>query len=274
MIQFAPTDALTMTLDYTFAQQELAEDRGEQTIWMQRTGFDHIVFDETDGVKTPLLLHEYTGGRKDFGFEQQRNEQKNTLDSIGFNLDWKVTDSFSLGLDVHQSKADSLPNDPITGGGQTAFSFAGTNCPTTNPPSSYDANGNPDATCTGFWTQEFQFNDGLPIMTRTLFASQAAADRQLGRQLGRCVRAPISSARRFCVSTPAPGNGSQAGSPRWQARVREWPLPVRLRHPQGRDEPEDLRRLPRNGYLVGERRLAGDGHGRHGVGVQPQRPVR
>jgi TonB-dependent receptor len=177
VIQFAPTDSLTMTLDYTFAQQELAEDRGEQTIWMQRNGsFDHIVFDGDPNVATPVLLHELTGGRKDFGFEQQRNEQKNQLDSVGFNVDWKVTDSFSLGLDLHNSKATSDPNDPITGGGQTAFSFAGTNCPTTNPPSSYNAtNGNPDATCTGFWTQQFEFNNGLPIMSRTLYASQAAA---------------------------------------------------------------------------------------------------
>lgn len=176
VVQFAPIEALTFTLDYTFAQQELAEDRGEQTIWMQRNGsFDHIVFDTVDGVRTPVLLHELTGGRKDFGFEQQRNEQKNQLKSIGFNMDWKINDSFKLGVDLHDSKATSDPNDPITGGGQTAFSFAGTNCPTTNPPSSYAVNGDPNATCTGFWTQQFQFNNGLPIMSRTLYADQAAA---------------------------------------------------------------------------------------------------
>jgi TonB-dependent receptor len=176
VLQFAPTDSLAFTLDFTFAQQELAEDRGEQTIWMQRNGsFDRIVFDDSE-VKTPLVLHELTGGRKDFGFEQQRNEQQNQLASIGFNMNWKVTDSFGLTFDAHSSKAESTPNDPITGGGQTAFSFAGTNCTTTNPPASYDANsGNPEATCNGFWTQEFNFNGGLPIMRRTLFANQAAA---------------------------------------------------------------------------------------------------
>lgn len=181
VIQFAPTDALSFTLDYTFAQQELAEDRGEQTIWMQRNGsFDRIVFD--DGVvKTPLVLHELTGGRKDFGFEQQRNEQKNDLKSIGFNAKWKVNDTLSFDFDAHDSKAKSTPNDPITGGGQTAFSFAGTNCVTTNPPASYDPNsGNPQATCTGFWTQEFNFNGGLPIMRRTLYANQADAIDDVG----------------------------------------------------------------------------------------------
>ena len=177
VVQFAPMEALTFTLDYTFAQQELAENRGEQTIWMQRNGsFDHIVFDTGEDVATPVLLHELTGAQKDFGFEQQRNEQKNQLKSLGFNADWQVNDSFKLGLDFHDSEATSDPNDPVTGGGQTAFSFAGTNCPTTNPPATYNAtNGNPVASCSGFWTQQFEFNNGLPIMSRTLFANQAAA---------------------------------------------------------------------------------------------------
>jgi TonB-dependent receptor len=177
VVQFAPMESLTFTLDYTFAQQELAEDRGEQTIWMQRNGsFDHIVFDTGEDVATPVLLHELTGAQKDFGFEQQRNEQKNQLKSLGFNMDWKITDSFKLGVDFHDSKATSDPNDPITGGGQTAFSFAGTNCPTTNPPAAFNpTNGNPVAACSGFWTQQFEFNNGLPIMTRTLFPDQASA---------------------------------------------------------------------------------------------------
>jgi len=176
VFQFAPTEALTFTADYTFAQQELKEDRGEQTVWMQRNGsFDHIVFDDSATVKTPILLHELTGAQKDFGFEQQHNEQKNQLKSIGFNMDWKITDSFKLGVDLHDSKATSDPNDPVTGAGQTAFSLAGTNCPTTNPAGSYQPNGNPNASCSGFWTQQFSFNNGLPIMQRTLYPDQASA---------------------------------------------------------------------------------------------------
>jgi len=183
VVQFAPMEAMTLTLDYTFAQQELKEDRGEQTIWMQRNNsFDHIEFDADQAVATPVLLHELTGGQKDFGFEQQHDEQKNQLKSIGFNMDWKVNDTFKLGLDLHDSKATSDPNDPVTGGGQTAFSFAGTNCPTTVPPIGYDdgtvanpGTGNPIASCSGFWTQQFQFNNSLPIMSRTLYANQAAA---------------------------------------------------------------------------------------------------
>jgi TonB-dependent receptor len=113
-----------------------------------------------------------TGGQKDYGFEQQRNEQKNELGSLGFNADWQVTDAFSLALDFHDSKGESMPNDPITGGSQTAFSFAGTNCPV---PAGQTA-----AVCNGFWTQAFGFGEGLPIMTRTFYPSQAAAAARTG----------------------------------------------------------------------------------------------
>jgi TonB-dependent receptor len=169
VVQFAPVDSLTLTLDYTMAEQELAEDRGEQTIWMQRNGsFDHIIFDTDNAeIATPIYIHELTGGQKDYGWEQQRNEQKNTLDSVGFNADWRATDAFSLALDFHDSKGESLPNDPITGGGSTQFSFAGTNCPVPA--------GSTTPSCSGFWTQAFEFGTGLPIMTRTFYPSQADA---------------------------------------------------------------------------------------------------
>ena len=161
VLQFAPTDALTMTLDYTFAQNDLSEDRGEQTMWLQRSNsFTHLEFDTGEDVATPTFLRDIVGG-KDFGFEQQHNEQQNNLDSVGFNAEWNVTDSFSLTLDAHNSQSESLPNDPATGGSATFVSFAGTNCPL--------------GVCTGAWAQEQSFNNGLPIAGRTYFATVADA---------------------------------------------------------------------------------------------------
>ncbi len=112
VVQFAPSDALTLTLDYTFANNDITENRGEQTIWLQRNNsFTDLTFDTNEEVATPVFLRDLVGG-KDFGFEQQRNEQKNELNSIGFNAAWRVTDTFTLGLDAHNSKSKSLPNDP------------------------------------------------------------------------------------------------------------------------------------------------------------------
>jgi TonB-dependent receptor len=161
-VQFAPTDTLTLTADYTYAELDLVEDRGDQTLWMNANRFRYIEFDTNRSVATPLVLQEDQGTSKDFGFEQQHREQQNELNSIGFNAQWAVSDNFTVGFDVHDSEAESLPNDGTTGGGETLFSFAA-RVPSTCVP----AGGN---NCTNRFLQTFYFNNGLPLATRTLFA--------------------------------------------------------------------------------------------------------
>jgi TonB-dependent receptor len=112
-----------------------------------------------------------TGASKDFGYEQQHRAQQNDLKSLGFNVAWDVTDHLGLTFDAHDSKATSMPNDPITGGGETTFSLAG------KVPSDGNCN---TGTCTNFWTQTFQFNNGLPIASRTLYPTNIAAQAGTG----------------------------------------------------------------------------------------------
>lgn len=167
-VQFAPTDTLTLTADYTYAETDLTEDRGDQTLWMNANRYSLVDFDTGHAVATPLLLQEDEGTAKDFGFEQQHREQRNELKSIGFNAEWHVTDNFSLALDVHDSTAESMPDDPFTGGGETAFSFAA------RVPSTCAAAPN-DNLCTNRFVQTFRFNDGLPIAQRTLYRDPTTA---------------------------------------------------------------------------------------------------
>jgi TonB-dependent receptor len=178
-VQFVPVEGLTLTADYTFAQSEISEDRGEQTVWLQRNGFDHIVFDTNEAVATPVLMHEFTGASKDYGYEQQHREQKNDLKSLGFNADWAVTERLTLGFDFHDSTARSLPNDPVTGGGESAFSVAGlvpSTCLESYPANPDDPEASiPCRNASNFWTQAFQFNNGIPIAGRTLYPTQLDA---------------------------------------------------------------------------------------------------
>jgi len=179
-VQFAPTDGLVLTADYTFAQNKIEQNRGEQTTWLQRNGFVKAVFDTDEAVATPVVLDELTGTGKDFGYEQQKSMQKNSLGSFGFNADWKITDSFKLVLDVSSSRNKSLPNDPITNGSNTAFSLAGS-----VPPSCLASHTvtDPDTAkvttiCdngTNFWRQTFYFNNDLPISSRRLYSDGATA---------------------------------------------------------------------------------------------------
>ncbi|MBP3983337.1 TonB-dependent receptor [Pseudoxanthomonas helianthi] len=158
VLQFAPTDAFTFTLDYTYSTNEIAQNRGEQTMWLQNS-LDHVTFDGDSQVATPIYIRDIAGSSKDFGFEQQHNEQKYKLGSLGFNAVWNVNDRFSLTFDGHNTKVRSLPNDPLTGGSSTAFSLAGVA---------------PDRVNNNF-SQEYWFNGGLPIMSPTLYPTTADA---------------------------------------------------------------------------------------------------
>ncbi|SMF66060.1 TonB-dependent receptor [Alteromonadaceae bacterium Bs31] len=122
--QWAPTQNITATADYTFAKNDLWEHRGEWTQWMGNNEGSPIVYLEFDDspVATPILIGEEEGGNRDVGYEQQLRMQSNKLESTGLNLDWQLTDAFSLALDAHSSTMESLPNGP-GGAGSIAISI-------------------------------------------------------------------------------------------------------------------------------------------------------
>src|SRR5690606_12919738 len=110
-LQYRPTETLTATLDYLYAENYLQEHRGEATFWFaNNTSATRVVFDDST-VATPLIYSE-TLSNKDNGFEQQWREQENTLESVGFNLGWTPTDRLSVAFDIHHSTLDSLPVGP------------------------------------------------------------------------------------------------------------------------------------------------------------------
>jgi TonB-dependent receptor len=167
-VQFAPMETLVLTTDFTYANNDIEEDRGEQTLWMNADGFNLIEFDTGRSVATPVILREDERTGKDFSFAQQHFAQENTLRSVGFNAAWEVNDSFKLNFDVHDSEMKSLPNDPTSGAAQTSVALGArvaSNCdvPGTLPP------------CTNRMVQTFYFNDGLPLATRTLFPELTTA---------------------------------------------------------------------------------------------------
>ena len=56
VVQFAPIDSVTLTLDYTYSRNQITEERGEQTMWLQRSNsFTDLTFDTGEAVATPVL---------------------------------------------------------------------------------------------------------------------------------------------------------------------------------------------------------------------------
>lgn len=111
-LQFAPSDNLTGTLDYTYAQNEVSEQRGEITNWVQNgSNVVRVEFDDSV-VKTPVYISENYNGAVDEGYEQQWREQTNTLDSLGLNLAYRVNDNLSFTFDAHNSEMESVGTGP------------------------------------------------------------------------------------------------------------------------------------------------------------------
>lgn len=111
-LQYAPSESLTATIDYLFAENEVQEHRGEIGNWMQNgSNVTKVIFDD-GAVATPIYVAEEYTGTVDEGYEQQWREQTNTLNSLGINLEYFATDNLLLSLDAHSSKMESLPSGP------------------------------------------------------------------------------------------------------------------------------------------------------------------
>jgi TonB-dependent receptor len=111
--QYRPIDNLTATLDYTLAQKNQTEHRGEVTTWVQNGSYLRAVEFDNSTIKTPKVITElYSPETRDIGFSQQYRSQEDTLESVGLNLDWAVNDQLNVKLDVHDSTLESLPTGP------------------------------------------------------------------------------------------------------------------------------------------------------------------
>jgi len=111
VVQFRPTDALTITADALFAQNKQRETRSDLSNWFSRP-FDVVTFDGNPTVATATYLHETINGQKDEGFEAQSRAQKGKLEDYGLNLEWQFASNFSLKLDGHISTSSSTPDNP------------------------------------------------------------------------------------------------------------------------------------------------------------------
>jgi TonB-dependent receptor len=111
--QYRPVENVTATLDYTFAQNNQSEHRGEVTTWVQNgTNVKSVEFDNS-AIKTPIFITEnYGTDRKDIGFAQQYRAQEDTLESTGLNVKWDLNDELTLNFDLHDSTLESLPAGP------------------------------------------------------------------------------------------------------------------------------------------------------------------
>ena len=111
VVQFRPSDTVTITADALFAQNKQREVRSSHQFWFNRP-YNEVRFDDNTEIPTAYYLHEFNDGTKDVGFEEQNRAQKSRLQDYGLNIKWEFADNFTMNLDGHMSYATSRPDNP------------------------------------------------------------------------------------------------------------------------------------------------------------------
>ncbi|WP_058835820.1 TonB-dependent receptor [Luteimonas abyssi] len=121
-LQWAPTDNVTTTLDYTYAENKVQQQRNELSVWFNYGPGDSSW---TDGpIAGPIEYSEDVAldanGNPVYGdiaMGGAKLATKSELKSVGFNVEWEVNDALSMAFDYHNSRAESQPDSPYGSAG-------------------------------------------------------------------------------------------------------------------------------------------------------------
>ena len=110
-VQFAPNDSMTFTADAAYAENVQDSSSLIDGVWFNGT-VDYVEYDGNPVVAAPVIFAEDVSGGKDFFFQNLAMGTKDTLESLGLNLDWNVSDKLNLRFDAASSEAKSGGNGP------------------------------------------------------------------------------------------------------------------------------------------------------------------
>jgi len=153
-LQWRPVDALTLTLDYTYAETEIQQRGDNLSFWFIQTPVSAVM---TDAPASPLTYAEnrVSDGRgADWSTGTNQAGWKTQLDSIGFNAEWIARDGLGFALDVHSSKSEARNASPF--GVSNSIGI----------PAFYDLEATAD------------FTQDMPVLGNNTFSSLTPADHQ------------------------------------------------------------------------------------------------
>ena len=97
-------DNVTTTLDYTYVENKVQQQRSELSVWFNYGPGDSSW---TDGpVAAPIIYSEDMTGA-DLSMGGMQLATKTQGDSLGFNVEWEVSDNLNLEFDYHNSQSES-----------------------------------------------------------------------------------------------------------------------------------------------------------------------
>ncbi|GGW78118.1 TonB-dependent receptor [Alteromonas halophila] len=121
-LQYAPTDDITTTLDYTYSELETRTRRQQISTWFNGAaayGEYTQGTNEAGSVVGPVIFADATGAggapgaAGDIGLGTSDYETFNENKSLGFNVEWLATDNLTLELDYHDSQAEAGPGNNL-----------------------------------------------------------------------------------------------------------------------------------------------------------------
>jgi len=120
VLQYRPSDNFTTTLDYTMVENTIEEQHTDVSVWFGYNGdrSDTVWAGEPNSV--PLIYSEIyeinsPGDFRDTSLTVGAWGNKETIDSIGLNMEWQVSDDLKLEFDHHSSEAEMKATDPRHG---------------------------------------------------------------------------------------------------------------------------------------------------------------
>jgi TonB-dependent receptor len=113
--QWAPSENTTLTADAMYTSNKVAQNSVVPGIWFSRQ-YSYVEFDGSDIVATPVKLIEpiaLPGGRgKDLFYANYQDATKDDALTIGFNLNHKFGDAWSVDFDAATSSSESGGDGP------------------------------------------------------------------------------------------------------------------------------------------------------------------
>lgn len=111
-LQWAPTDTVTTTLDYTYAEQDVEQHRQELSAWFNgvpTTGKFTEGTNTAGSVVGPIIYSDGTGNDIGMGVGDWGTTNENN--SLGLNVEWSTTDNLKFVFDYHDSDAETGAKD-------------------------------------------------------------------------------------------------------------------------------------------------------------------
>jgi len=97
-LQWAPSERLKLTLDYTYSELDFEADRNSFGIW-----FENPTTQATVNERGTVTSVTQIGG--DYAVNVARDHTIKENNSLGFNVEWQATDSLGFELDAHSSSS-------------------------------------------------------------------------------------------------------------------------------------------------------------------------